>query len=276
MHRLSSAPGRPSLATEPLTFELLDDLLLAHERGRATGIRAVPGPSLGSVVELMRFAEEHGDQIAYLPTEETDAIRRCLRTRRPVYLNGESTGFIAARREAYKDSDTWWDAFQLAMHKANIASGFPRAFSRGLVGALGEMQGNVHDHSNAVDTGVIAYRVTSDSVEWVVADRGIGVLKGLQDGAYPSLRDAGDALKIALADGGSRFGSRTGRGYGFRELFKALATRQGTLRFRSDDQLLTIAGVSPSLSRARLQQRARVPGFSVTVVCAKPLQLNGG
>lgn len=233
-------------------------------------IRLSPGPSLGATVELMRFVDEHGE-IDCEPSDETDAIRRCLKTRRPVYLNGESTGFVAARREAYKGSDTHWDAFQLAMHKANIAGGFPNKFSSGLVGALDELQNNVHDHSNAIDTGVIGYRVTSESVEWVVADRGIGILKGLQQGAYPSVQDAGEALKIALAEGGSRFGPGKGRGYGFRELFKALATRQGTLRFRSDDQLLTITGTSPSLSRARLQQRARVPGFSVTVVCAKPL-----
>lgn len=100
--------------------------------------------------------------------------------------------------------------------------------------------------------------------------RGIGILSGLKSGAFPSLSDSGEALKIALTDGRSRFGVGKGRGYGFRELFKALSFRHGTLRFRSDDQVLTIKGVSPSLSRAKLQQRARVSGFSVTVVCAKP------
>ena len=40
--------------------------------------------------------------------------------------------------------------------------------------------------------------------------------------------------------GGDQVGVGQGRGYGFRELFKALSTRRGTLRFRSDDQVLTI------------------------------------
>ncbi len=234
-----------------------------------------PSTSLGAVVELIRFAADHDGEIDYAPSHETDAIERCLKTRRPVFLDGQNTGVVAARREKYKGGDTYWDAFLFAMHKANLAAGFPSKFSSGLVGAMDEMQNNIHDHSDAVDTGVIAYRVTPQSVEWVVADRGIGVLKGLQDGAYPSLQDAGEGLKIALADGGSRFGPGKGRGYGFRELFKALATRQGTLRFRSDNQVLTITGMSPTLSRARLQQRARVSGFSLTVVCTKPLNARG-
>lgn len=86
-----------------------------------------------------------------------------------------------------------------------------------------------------LDTGLIAYRVNPEKVEWTVADRGIGILAGLKSGAFPSLNDSGEALKIALTDGRSRFGVGKGRGYGFRELFKALSARHGTLRFRSDD-----------------------------------------
>jgi hypothetical protein len=177
---------------------------------------------------------------------------------------------VTGRRSAYKGSDTYWAAYQLAMHKALLAAGFPSLFARGLVGAMDELQNNVRDHSDAVDTGLIAYRVTAERVEWVVSDRGIGVLTSLKSGAFPSLTDAGEALKVALTDGRSRFGTLSGRGYGFRELFKAMSARNGSLRFRSDDQALTIAGVSPSLSRAQLQQRAHVPGFCVTVNCTNP------
>lgn len=257
-------------AREALTFKILDDLVLAHERGRPSPVRLLPGPCLGSIVELLRFHEEHGHALEFSASDETAAIERSFQTRQPVYLVGEATGFIPARRAAYKNGDTYWDAFMFAMHKALLAAGFPSLFSRGLVGAMDEMQNNIHDHSGAIDTGLIAYRVSRERVEWVVADRGIGVLAGLQGGAFPSLQDSGEALKIALTDGRSRFGVGKGRGYGFRELFKALSTRHGTLRFRSDDQVLTMTGVSPSLSKARLQQRALVSGFSITVICAKP------
>jgi hypothetical protein len=257
-------------ATEALTFEVLDDLLLAHERGRVPPVRLAPGPCLGSIVELVQFSEEHDGALPYRATEETNAIRRACETRRPVYLRGESAGFVAARRAAYKGGDAHWTAFEFAMHKALLAAGFPSRLTSGLVGAMNELQNNIRDHSQAVDTGLIGYRVRPDRVEWVVADRGIGVLESLKSGAFPSLADSAEALKVALTDGRSRFGTASGHGYGFRELFKALTARQGALRFRSGDQALTIAGVSPSLSRARLQQRAHVSGFCATIVCTNP------
>jgi hypothetical protein len=262
-------------AREPLTFEILDDLVLAHERSRAPAVRLEPGPSLGALIELLRFCHEHPGGLEYASAPEIDALKRSLETRKPVYLDGERIGFVPARRALHQGNDIHWDAFMVAMHKAMLAAGFQSLFGRGLVGAMDEMQNNIHDHSEAIDTGLIAYRVSSDRVEWVVADRGIGILTGLQSGAFPSVTDSGEALKIALTDGRSRLGTN-GRGYGFRELFKALSARHGALRFRSDDQLLSITGVSPALSRARLQQRAYVSGFSVTVVCTKPGEAHQG
>ena len=266
VHRTHVVP----VSTEALTFDVLDDLILAYERGRVPSVRLAPGACLGSIVELLQFVEDHKDALPYRASNETGAIRRAYETRRPVYLNYGSSGFVPARRASCTNGDTYWDAFMFAMHKAIVAAGFPSLFSRGLVGAMDEMQNNIHDHSEGIDTGFIAYRANTDCVEWVVADRGVGVLAGLKSGAFPSLTDSGEALKVALADGRSRFGVAKGRGYGFRELFKAMSARHGSLRFRSGDQALTIAGVSPSLSRARLQQRASVAGFCVTVVCTKP------
>jgi hypothetical protein len=256
--------------TEALTLNVLDDLLLAHERGRLPAVRLVPGPCLGSIVELLHFSLEHDGALTYRASDETAAIQRAYEIRRPVYLHDQSMGFVTARRARYKDGDTYWTAFQVAMHKAALAAGFPSLLARGLVGAMDEMQNNIRDHSEAIDTGLIAYRVTGDRVEWVVADRGICVLNSLKSGAFTSIADSGEALKVALTDGRSRFGSGKGRGYGFRELFKALGARNGSLRFRSGDHALTISGLSPSLNRARLQQRAHVSGFAVTVVCGKP------
>lgn len=257
-------------AHEALTFEVLDDLILAHERGRLPPIQLAPGPCLGSIVELLRFCSEHEGILDYAATPETAAISRAFQSRRPVYLDSGRVGFVTARRAAYKGGDTYREAFMFAMHKAMLAAEFPSPFVSGLVGSLGEMESNIHEHSEAVESGLIAYRVTGDAIEYIVADSGIGILSSLQGGAFPSLTDTGEALKVALADGRSRYGIAKGRGYGFRELFKALSSRNGSLRFRSDDQLLTIKGESPMLSRARLQQRAHISGFSVSVVCTKP------
>ena len=259
---------------EVLSFDVLDDLVLARERGRSPSVRLLPGDCLGAIVELLRFCQEHEGALDYCASPETAAMQRAFDNRQPVYLASESIGFITARCTQHRTGDTYWDAFMFAMHKAMLRVGFRSPFSRGLVGALDEMKSNIEDHSGAIDTGVIAYRVGRDRVEWTVADRGIGVLTSLRSGALPSLRDSGEALRFALAEGNSRQGRRQGRGYGFRELFKALSARHGVLRFRSDDQVLTIKGVSPSLSRPQLQQRAHVSGFSISVVCTKPSELS--
>jgi hypothetical protein len=257
-------------ADEPLTFEVLDDLIVAHERGLTPAVRLVPGPCLGALVELFHFNELNSGALGHAETPDLALLRRCLETGRPVFLDNEAIGYVPARRVRRNGEDAHLTAFLFALHKALLAAGFPSPFVQGLVGALGELEDNIHEHSGAIESGVLAYRVSTERVELTVADRGVGILKSLRSGAFPSLADAGEALKLALTDGRSRFVSQTGRGYGFRQLFKALVLRQGTLRFRSDDQLLTIAGVSPSLSRARLQQRARVAGFAVTVICANP------
>ena len=81
------------------------------------------------------------------------------------YLNGGLSGFVPARRASYRNDDTYWDSFMFGMHKAMLAAGFPSLFSRGLVGAMDEMQNNIHDHSDRSNTGLIAYRVSADRVE---------------------------------------------------------------------------------------------------------------
>jgi anti-sigma regulatory factor (Ser/Thr protein kinase) len=248
-----------------LTYDLLDDLILADERGRRAPVRVSVGPSLGPTVELLLFSLAHGDVIDVAASAELNAARACLSDGVPVYLRERTLAFAPAIRPFVNGDDVHRDAFMFALHKAMLNIGMPSAFIAGLVGALGEMESNIHEHSGAAATGIMAYSVTEERVEWIVADRGTGILSGL-NASYPRMTDAGEALKFALSDGGSRLRIK-GRGLGFRELFKALAARRASLRFRSDDQLLTIKGVLPDLSRARLQQRAHVPGFSVRVVC---------
>jgi hypothetical protein len=250
-----------------LTFDLLDDLLLARERGRLARVTLEPGTNIGPQIELVVVGGSLNG-IAVPSTPALGAAKETVRTRRPAYRDERRVGVVAAQRMPHQGEDLHRDAFMFEMHKAMRRLDWPTSFSAGFVDAMGEMESNIHEHSGAVSTGVMAYRVTAHEVEWVVADRGIGILRGLQEGVYPSLTDAGEALRIALTDGCSRSGM-AGRGNGFRPLFKALSARRGRLRFRSDDQLLTIEGVSPSLSRSRLDQRAQVSGFAVSVVCGR-------
>lgn len=251
----------------PLTFDLLDDLLLARERGRLPAMQVEPGDEVGPLVELLNAAEGLNG-IAWPAAPAVDAVLAAWRTRKPAYRLNRCLGAVPATRALHNGEDLHWDAFLLELRKAMRGAGWPAIFAAGTAGALEEMQSNIHEHSGAAQTGVVVYRVTPHQVEWVVADRGIGVLKGFQEGLYPSLTDSGEALKMALTEGCSRLVTK-GRGNGFRPLFTALSARHGRLRFRSDDQLLTINGDSPVLSRARLDQRAHVPGFTVNVVCTR-------
>lgn len=136
-------------AREPLTFDVLDDLVLAHERGRPPAVRLEPGPSLGSIVELLRFCDEHGGALTYIASPETAAIKQAFQSRKPIYLDRQMAGFVTAKPTTLRNGDTYWDAFMFALLKAMRAAGFPSLFSRGLVGALDEMQNNIHEHSEA-------------------------------------------------------------------------------------------------------------------------------
>ncbi|PPE73075.1 hypothetical protein C3942_14720 [Solimonas fluminis] len=140
-----------------------------------------------------------------------------------------------------------------------------------LVGAIGELEDNIHLHSQAVDTGYVGYRAGNNEFEFVVADAGVGILNSLKSCPdYADLKDAGDALQFALQDGVSRYGRSAQRGCGFRPIFVGLANLMGMLRFRSGDHVLVIDGQSPDLAMARVQQRANLPGFVTSITCRNP------
>ena len=84
---------------------------------------------------------------------------------------------------------------------------------------------------------------------------------------YAYLRDEGDALQCALTNGESRFGKAAKRGTGFSQLFKSLATLNASLRFRSGDHALTMAGKSPTLVNAHVAKKPRASGFLTSVRC---------
>jgi hypothetical protein len=137
-----------------------------------------------------------------------------------------------------------------------------------LAAAMEEMEGNIHDHAEAPETGVLAFRAASGVFEFVVADRGIGVLASLRSCPdYEGLQDHGRALNAALTDGTSRHGSNSGHGHGFRDMFIGLMNLQASLRFRSGDHALIMDGTSPTLATAQLAQKPMINGFFASVRC---------
>jgi hypothetical protein len=141
-----------------------------------------------------------------------------------------------------------------------------------MVAAIREMEDNVREHSGAVETGYVAFHSAPGTFEFVVADHGVGVLATLRGAPeYKNLTDHGEALRLTLQEGASRYGFGEGRGYGFRPLFTGLANRQAALRFRSGEASLTIDGLSPTLPKAQLAMKASLDGLFISVTCKASL-----
>jgi hypothetical protein len=126
----------------------------------------------------------------------------------------------------------------------------------------------VRTHSGSADSGIVAFKASKDVFEFSISDRGVGILESLRSCAdYQGLNDHGDALRLCLKDGVSRFGKTSNHGWGFRPLFVGLANLWGFLRFRSGNHALTINGKSPSLPNAQLSEKPHLQGFIASISC---------
>jgi hypothetical protein len=178
-------------------------------------------------------------------------------------------GMIRCYWQRDEEPDGWY-FFCKAMQDAAVMTGFPRKNAEELVAGVRELVANIYDHSGAPQTGIAGYAAIKNEVEFVIADKGIGVLKSLRSSPeFQSLRDAGEALEAALTDGTSRYGKSSGHGGGFRDLFRGLLNLSSALRFRSGDHALIINGVSPGLSMARVSQKTQLPGFVISIACVR-------
>ena len=176
------------------------------------------------------------------------------------------SGFIRVRRHQAAFDDVAWISFRRAFERAALSSGLSTQHAKQLTGALGELEDNIHEHSEAASTGIVAYYSRPGTFEFVVLDRGIGVLSSLRRcQEYAAVVDHGHALEIALANGNSRYGKQSGRGYGFQDLYLGIANSRARLRFRSGDHLYELDGTVLGLPRARLAQRASGNGFLIAV-----------
>lgn len=184
-------------------------------------------------------------------------------------------GFIRAQR-APASSDNSLVSFLInAATAARDISGLPGTVPRQLAAAMQELENNIHEHSEAPETGIIAFRAAPGVFEFVASDRGIGILDSLKRCPdYVGIPDAGKALESALTDGTSRFGANSSRGHGFRPIFIGLMNLFGELRFRSGDHALIMDGTTPTLSTAQLQQKPYIDGFFASVRCAPAARPN--
>lgn len=166
--------------------------------------------------------------------------------------------------------DSNWMAFCLRLMYAGIEAGLSKEFSQALAGTFEEMTGNLQEHCEEAQTGIVGYRYSPGEFEYVVADAGIGVLKSLKGNSeYSWLSDSGEALETAVSSGESRHGRKQLRGFGFNKLMYNIAQRNSYLRFRSGDHSYTIDGTLPTPLK-KTQSCAHFQGFLISVICRIP------
>ncbi|MEZ5832067.1 MAG: hypothetical protein R3D05_12890 [Dongiaceae bacterium] len=238
----------------------------------ATGIdrRAFGTPeTLGPVVELewLRSQGVKLPSLLELPrNRRTRALLRTFEAETVVAASAprQTAAFVRTLWTHEEDDKRFYNFCSLAQEAAESA-GIARACAQQLVGAIGELEDNIHLHSGRPSSGLLAFCAKDKTFEFIVADKGIGVLKSLQT-TNPAISDSGAALDAAVRQGVSRFASGTGHGNGFRPLFSGLYNLNSLLRFRSGDFALVMDG-RMGKEKAELFKVVDCPGFVISVFC---------
>lgn len=268
-------PNKP-LPRANLTFEVVDDLVGAHALGRLNGLPQVRYAAMDicPLIELMMESSD-GRSGPLLKSSWLDSVtqldlRAALASDQNIWLDEtRHRGFMRTTFDPRVEADdVQRNRFLIAARSAAETVGLVKPVAQSLAAALREMESNIHEHSCAATTGILAFQARPSSFEFTAADSGLGVLATLrEDEEFADLTDHGLAMHAALQENVSRYGRGSGRGNGFRDLFLSLAHLNADLRFRSGDHALLINGPQPELKTARLAQKAPFKGFLAAVRC---------
>ncbi len=265
------------MQSDELTFEVVDDLVAAHTRGKLNqlqnGISFAPS-SLAPLIELAySSAPDQSNSLLASPwlDQFTQAdLRAALRSPQTLWLDSlERRGFMRTVYDPLNPKDDVpRTRFLMAARKSAEAAGLPGSVAQYMAAALRELESNIREHSEKVQSGLLAFRATHSTFELVATDNGVGVLATLRGAPeFRNLTDHGRALYVTLQEGVSRHGRDSNHGNGFRDLFLGLGSLNAHLRFRSGDHALTISGSRPELKQARLAQKSPFQGFLASVLC---------
>ena len=268
-----------SFCTSELCFDFLDDLALASERGRVnpySHLKVRHTSRIGPLLELVSLARAGVLPLNALSNcKVKEALSRAflpnlLGKGAYVKTGNFKIGFIVTNRDPNVGEQAQWIAFCRRAQEAAEMS-LPKPIAQGLIGAMREIEENIHIHSERAHDGIVGFRGTPGEFEFTIVDSGVGVLESLRSSPeYQHLNDSGIAIKTAITDGESSLRHlELGRGYGFRDLFVGLANLNSNLRFRSGNHALTIDGATPTVITSRLSQKVEITGFLVNILCCK-------
>lgn len=260
-------------------FAVADDLLAeaTHGRLRHHGSLVIEESGrIGPLVELLSAAAQFPDEYQSISFASQFAKQLENAWATGTIFGGDYVDkagvFPLPGENPIGSADRRWEQWLLHAENVAKANGVAAPLIASFIGALQEMQDNVYEHSDAVETGLVAYAVTDRSFEFVVSDRGIGVLGTLrQNPNYAHLPDAGAALEKAIKPGVSRFPTETGRGQGYVQLYRAMVTHRAELRFRSGDHALTLRPTADPLHAEQvLTHSAALHGLTISAIwCAE-------
>lgn len=260
-----------ALRTLSADFDVIDDVLGRVRQARlSSSLELIETDRIGPLVELAlaSFSNPTGYPKINVRGNRNRQLRAAVENH---CLSGSELGSIFGvfPLALQQSSPGQWDSWCLRLQHAAERSGFPKSFAQGIAAAVGELVDNVGEHSRRIESGIAAFAAGAKSIEFVVADAGIGVLDSLrQNPDFANLRDSGEALREAAKDGVSSISTASGRGYGIGQLFRALAGWDGEVRFRSGDHSLTIRGDSLSLSGGlEIAQRPVFDGLTISILC---------
>lgn len=254
----------------PLSYEVLDAASLAHFVRPGSSSAHVASSELGPLLEWW-WLRSSGIRLGDLTlTSEFSRLRVAFRERRMNWTASDSLHAGLARTNRAHDDvlNPSWTIFCRAFEAAAIGAGLAVNVAKHMTAAMREMEDNIHWHSERTRSGIVAYWVHDHMFEFVVLDRGIGVLRSLcKASEFAALHDHGTALRLAVSDGNSRFGSGSDQGFGFHNLFLGIANHSARIRFRSGDHVLIYDGTVAGECVPLLAQRSLGGGFMIGVQC---------
>jgi anti-sigma regulatory factor (Ser/Thr protein kinase) len=251
---------------EALTFDFVDDICLGLQGGALTLAQVPPwsAHALGPLFELIQILGGADCGESFPGIYQSLAASR-VQNRSSWFHAYDNQGFVQVQQ--LNDDQLAWNYFAIRASRAAQAAGFKKDEAWKLTAAIGEIYGNVVDHSERIDSGYVAYATREKTFEFVVADSGIGVLSSLRKNpAYAHIADSGTALEYALSNGVSRL-LEPGHGFGFQPIFVGLANISTRVRFRSGDYGRELQRNADGTIPATTAQLAMIEGLFCSVQC---------
>ena len=227
----------------PLTFTAVDGLAFAAIKARLDHLQSkvFAATTLGPLVELFSLSDDGVlpslDGAPWIDLSTVFEFYTAYVQNDRFWLCPESKDHRFLRTND-SDDPAITLLFCSAAEKAAVSAGFGKQVARQLVAALSEMLDNIYWHSRRPSTGLAAFKAQSRKFEFVVADRGIGILREKSARMCRVLWGVRSRGCIAsCADGRvlKTWQWLKPRSRGFSPLFVVLSNLNGSLRFRSGD-----------------------------------------